>query len=230
MTEYIEQEANLLNDAIQADDIGLCHKLVAQGVDVNKVGAGDSPALHRAVFYDRVEIVTLLLAAGGDINQVCDIGFRPLSWAIRRNVSRELLMLVLNAGAEVNYATLTGESPLSDAVQHGSMDVCKLLLAKGASSSYLQSKMSSSMLTPFQRVVKQGKLEHIALFARACDEDIDQVTVGGETLFELSKGDRQVHELLHALKAELAIEKTLAQPDDALSQVHSAPRASSPSL
>ena len=69
---------------------------------------GGSTPLHHAAGYGSVEIVTLLLDAGADVNAKNRRGSTPLFWAIDDEAKVRLL---LSRGATVNHQQVEGRTP-----------------------------------------------------------------------------------------------------------------------
>jgi len=100
--------------------------------------AGDTP-LHAAAAGYRVEIATLLLAAGADVNAAGKLrGGRPLHYAAdgspERDAKRQVAMirLLLEAGAEIHAQDKNGATPLHRAVRTRCAEAVKYLLDAGA--------------------------------------------------------------------------------------------------
>lgn len=92
-------------------------------------------ALHLACFFDRPEVVRLLLAGGADPNAVAagTIALRPLHSAVAAR-SADIVTMLLDAGADPNVQQAGGYTPLHAAARHGDLAIVDLLLDAGADS------------------------------------------------------------------------------------------------
>ena len=127
-------------------------KLLKAGADVNATDNVDgSTCLHYAILYSsqrpetqiflediinrNEEVITLLIAAGADVNCENETGVTPLMKCA--SLSPSVIKILVEAGADVNFRNSKGESALSRAVRSGlstreRMIPTKLLLAAGA--------------------------------------------------------------------------------------------------
>jgi ankyrin repeat protein len=93
-------------------------------------------ALYRALDYDNLAALELLLQHGADPNErlinssLAEWGL-PLLWAIRRRRSRQHAAALLKAGADPSASTLSGVSAYSLALQLGLSEVAELLRENG---------------------------------------------------------------------------------------------------
>lgn len=134
-----------LPDAVkQADTVGV-RALLAKHVDVNVAEADGMTALHWAAQGDRIDIASLLIAAGANANAANRYGVTPLSLACN-NGSSPMIDALLKAGAGVNIASPEGETPLMTAARVGNVEPLRLLLARGADVNVLESWKKQSAL------------------------------------------------------------------------------------
>lgn len=91
----------------------------------------DSRLLHAAVFMNRVEVLSLLLASGAAVDAPDADGRTPLHEAAFIG-SLECAELLLGKGADVHAVSHRGERPLAEAVEEGWQPVVRLLLEHGA--------------------------------------------------------------------------------------------------
>src|SRR5688572_24171173 len=121
--------------AARAKDIDRVRQLLDQGVSPNAketvVGEGRS-ALFHAASYGAIDIVRLLIAKGGDVNETKDGRRTPLMMAAVQGYE-EVVVVLLNAGANINAREgETGATALTDAVRKGHVGVAKTLISRGA--------------------------------------------------------------------------------------------------
>lgn len=113
--------------------------LLDKGADINALtDTGETPLLKAVHFPSNLEIVTLLLKRGADVNRQSypdSFGYAPLHDAAIYS-SHDMVKLLLDNGANVN-AQATGKLDKGDTVLHraayvGDESLAKLLLSKGA--------------------------------------------------------------------------------------------------
>ncbi len=106
--------------------------MIAAMKDINAT-AGDEriTALHAAVAYNRLDILSLLLARGADTERLMKPGLTPLSAAAMKNDTDAISMLLAH-GARLDYQTPGGVSALKLACAKGNLDAAQVLLAHGA--------------------------------------------------------------------------------------------------
>ncbi len=88
-------------------------------------------ALHAAVAYDRLDILSLLLQRGARTDLLMKPGLTPLSAAAMKN-DTDAISLLLKHGAALNHHTEGGVSALKLACAKGNLDAAQVLLAHGA--------------------------------------------------------------------------------------------------
>jgi ankyrin repeat protein len=126
---------------------------------------------------------------------------------------------LLDYGANPNAAARTTEmegeqeeneanavTPLHYAARLGYIDVCEVLVAGGASPSWMQKDNEyAAYLTPFQLVVRTGPLASVRFFVEECGEDLEQKTFGDRSLYELSLEESEPRAYLLALQTDRAL-------------------------
>ena len=200
--------------AAERGDVNLCRQLIDAGADVNWSCDNSPLAIHWAAFYGRVDVMRVLLDAGADINAATvfegrPAGKRPLEWALIQKVPLSTIKFMLDAGADPNKSNSRFDWPLLSAVTLEQYDVAKLLVEHGAKSSHLPADSIGTVRTAFQAAVYHRQEKFIDLFVRSCGEDVDQVTLQGETMYDLCGADTRICNQLRALKVEMAVTVTL---------------------
>ena len=84
-----------------------------------------------AAFYNRIEIIKLLLNACADLNKQHNAGYTALILATEHN-HIEIVKLLLNAGADLNKQNNDGDTALILATYYNKIEIVKLLLNVGA--------------------------------------------------------------------------------------------------
>ena len=109
--------------------------LIAAGADVNVYDQypGERWAvLHYAAENGHLDVVTLLVANGANIDITTSIrGETPLFWAVRNGFSA-IVELLVDHGADINAVDTNTRTPLHMAMQSYYLKVVQLLLGKGA--------------------------------------------------------------------------------------------------
>jgi ankyrin repeat protein len=115
-----------------------------------------------------VDVVTVLIANGADVNQADDGGDTPISWASNYG-HLEVVQTLIAAGADVNQANEDGETPMYAASYNGHLEVVQALIAAGAD----VNQADNNDCTPISiasRASSKGHLEVVqALIAAGAD-------------------------------------------------------------
>lgn len=88
--------------------------------------------IYRASVLGRDEVLSVLLAAGADVNATTDRGTHALHAAAQQGHAT-IVERLLAAGATVDVANDAGQTPLFFAVRFGHREIAEALLARGAS-------------------------------------------------------------------------------------------------
>lgn len=109
-------------------------KLVKTGVQINYKEPDDgNSALHLATSTDNLEIISLLLKFGADINSINNKMQTPLHYTIWHHIDNEqIIALLLNNGANPNAKDNWGMTPLHFTAQISNAKINVLLLEAGA--------------------------------------------------------------------------------------------------
>ena len=108
----------------------LVEALLKRGANVNV----EEGYLLRAVMRRDVEVAQLLLKHGATAKGLCKNGIPVLQHAARIHGASSLCSNLIDINAEINcrVSATFGSSPLLAAVTAGNLDVCRLLLSRGA--------------------------------------------------------------------------------------------------
>jgi ankyrin repeat protein len=132
-----DQIGKLLQSAGRGD-LPFVRDFIEQGGSPNICNhLGYTPLMSACASY-RVEVVSFLLQAGADVNQLANDKESALHAAVRSSPSlpeqqRECVRLLLEHGAEVDPASATGGTPLMSAAWFGCLLAVEELLGAGAS-------------------------------------------------------------------------------------------------
>lgn len=77
-------EVSPLCKAVAIGNLEEVNRLIKAGADVNKKSNGMLP-IHYAAKFNRVEIIKVLITAGSEIYEPCDLGYTPLRHAQKTN-------------------------------------------------------------------------------------------------------------------------------------------------
>jgi uncharacterized protein len=118
--------------AAQSRDSAAVRAMLKSGRDVNEAQGDGMTALHWAATYGDVDMMTMLLAAGGNLRATTRLGgYTALHLAAQAGHTAAVRTLV-GAGASVDTLTSTGATSLMLAARSGSSDVTTTLLELGA--------------------------------------------------------------------------------------------------
>ena len=198
----------LLADAAEKMERSKIRALLKQRVDVNTPQADGMTALHWATYQDDVELVTLLVRAGANVQAANRYGVTPLSLACT-NGDGAMVEMLLKAGADPNAALPGGETPLMTAARTGAVASVKALVSRGAN---VDSKDERRGQTALMWAAAEG---HADVVQALIDADADFATrvPSGFTplLFAVREGRIDVLRVL--LKAGANVNETI--PADA---------------
>ena len=121
---------SLLADAVERRDQPEVRRLLANPGTVDAAQPDGTTALHWAAYNDDVEIASLLVKAGANVNAMNRYGETPLIQACK-NGDAGMVKLLLDAGAQVNVTLKGGETTLMLASRSGNAEAVMMLLARG---------------------------------------------------------------------------------------------------
>lgn len=123
----------VLSCAAAKNHVEIVNACLALGAKVDTRGRDNWTALHRASKKGHAEVCYQLVKGGASVNLAGTYGFTALHLACLGNHNNVVLLLAETSGAKLNALNLYGNTPLHCAAERGFTDVCKLLVAKGAS-------------------------------------------------------------------------------------------------
>jgi ankyrin repeat protein len=121
-------------EAAAVGDLARVRELVTVNRELAQTYSSDGfPVVALAATFGHIEVVTLLLSHGADINAVATngSGYTALTGAISQRKS-EIALLLLANGARADHRYGPGWSPLHHAAMDGDLEVATMLLNHGA--------------------------------------------------------------------------------------------------
>ena len=178
--------------AVRSDSRATVATLISADPEIVKArDEANSTPLHHAVGFAPMDVVTLLLDAGADINAKNRRGATPLHWAIHDEAKVRLLIA---RGAQVNVRQVEGRSPLFQAASMGTANpVVRFLLDHGADASIA----TANGQTPLMAASVRGDVETMRAFIER-KVDVNARNGAGETalLLAATNGSPQAVRLL----------------------------------
>ena len=146
-------------------DLDSVRQHLADGGSPDKADQHGRTVLSHMAGQGRVDIMTLLLEHGADVEQPDDVGDTPLSYAAVN--SREATLLLLEYGAEVDAPNaLNKQAPLMRAAYWGCVPMMEVLLAHGAQAD-ARTAFGSTVL------MNAARNQHIGAVAMLLDRQAD---------------------------------------------------------
>ncbi|KAK5655319.1 hypothetical protein OQA88_5886 [Cercophora sp. LCS_1] len=133
----LEQVCPALEDVVSHRETRIVSLLLSAGMppDRDPSGLGTTSALAGAAIVGDVEIATMLLDAGADVNRPLSPSARfggALAAAASDAKSSQVLELLIEHGADVNAQGGNNGSPLGEAAAANNIDALEMLIAQGA--------------------------------------------------------------------------------------------------
>ena len=198
---WSDADAQMISNCL---DLGLS---VESRVSQLKIGEEGLTPLHlAAAFSPNIEILSVLLRAGSNVNTRTKRGFTALHLAASLNNS-EVTKLLIEFGADVSAGALKSDmnvTPLHVAVTNPDMDVAQSLLDAGA---FVDVRANEDR-TPLHLASGNGITTGIIELLVAEGADVNAITSDGETPLHLAAKHSQspeVIELLLSLGADGAL-------------------------
>ena len=107
-------------------------------------------ALHIAASLGNIELATLLVEEGADIDSRDNLGATPIHYAVRA-ARHEMVCWLISCGASVSAGCNSGDTPLHDAAVFGDIRVCKTLIDAGADIAAVNAMMQTPYQASFSR-------------------------------------------------------------------------------
>ena len=129
----LHAETYPLHEAAKVGDLdSVNHFITVHMADVNAKSNyyGETP-LHRAAQRSDASFVSILIAAGADVNVKSNSGNTPLHYAAQRSHA-SVVSILIAAGADVDAKNNSGNTPLHYAAQRSHASVVSILIAAGA--------------------------------------------------------------------------------------------------
>ena len=126
-------------------------------VDINATNSSyyNETALHEAVTLENIDIISVLIERGANINLKNNYGNTPIFRAVR-NDNINIINLLLSNGADLQITNEDGNTPLYTAVCFSKNETVSLLLEANPLSVNLQNNQQDSCL---HRAIYRGNLE-----------------------------------------------------------------------
>ncbi|MBA3953791.1 ankyrin repeat domain-containing protein [Candidatus Dependentiae bacterium] len=141
----------------ESGNVEEAEKLIAQGASVSYVNKQGGTPLGRAVFYEHIPLVKLLLSKGAGCGfRYVNDSLTPLLTAITQKNSI-LVQLLLEAGADpTSPRYIQGNAPLHWAIRSNCPECVKLLLQAGACP-FVQNNAGETALDQLKTVIYEDK-------------------------------------------------------------------------
>ena len=160
-------------DAVLSNDTGALKTLLDDGIDPDEEGV--ATPLYFASDRGFLEVVSLLVSAGADVNRLSKWG-SPLQIAARKG-HEEIVALLLKNGADPSLPG--GEhrrTALHEAAWHGSPTIAKLLLDKGANANALTQEVGPAPPLHFAVLRKNHEVAELLREYGAGPTDVDPIS------------------------------------------------------
>jgi ankyrin repeat protein len=142
--------------------------------------------LIRASFSGCVDVVTVLIANGADVNQADDEGNTPIYWASFYG-HLQVVQALIAAGADAKKVANYGGTPMYAASARGHLEVVRALIAAGADVNQAVAIVGE---TPISCASSRGRLEIVQALI-AAGADVNQADNDGYT--PISQASEQGH-------------------------------------
>ncbi|KAL5725355.1 hypothetical protein ACHQM5_008509 [Ranunculus cassubicifolius] len=207
--KYLIQELGFsMEECDNEDSTPLCHAclkghlntaeyLIENGADPHALQRHNTTALHAATLSGSVEIISLLLSKGVDVNAPSQLG-TPLHQSQGR---LGVVRVLLDHGANPNICVSHQPTPLQSAVVKGTLECVKLLIKAGA-----DPNGSSLGFTPLDRAALLGKIDYVqCLLEAGADPNVPDDTGLKPILKAARCGHEKIVEILFPLTSPISV-------------------------
>ena len=135
------------------------HLIAKHPEHVNASGGEEVTPMHAAACKGHVNILSLLLDKGAELDGSGDYGETPLHRAVN-NQKLKAVQFLLDRGANINARNSGGYVPLIFAVQYESVEFARMLLERGARTNENENNIRQA---PLHFAVQEGKIQAVRL-------------------------------------------------------------------
>lgn len=180
--------------AVHNDSLEIIQLLLSRGANVNASTDREIIALDAALSDEEIdrEIVSILVAAGADVNKAPYWGDLPLRMAVEQR-RMDLVNLLLEAGANVNGSDVHGYTALTNSIERQDLDIMQALLRAGANIYFLAAERWSR--TALQTAAGIGNVRAVNLLSQyGADCNVPAAEICGVTALQAAaiKGNLRI--------------------------------------
>jgi hypothetical protein len=188
---YDDTRETALHHAARYFDAEMCQVFVDAGASIDAKDKYKATPLETAIEEGRpAEVVKVLVAAGPDLARRNKEGWTVLHCAgaqdnssDKKIFSADVCQILLDGGADLFAIEGYGITVLHLAAH---VDAWRFFTQAGISPDFVPEGVAASYLTPFQDAVRDGESDIVAYCVAQGAVDLDQRTLDGRTLMELS--------------------------------------------
>jgi ankyrin repeat protein len=177
-----------------------CALLIERGANVNALCSLGVGALHLSASRNCAGACAALLAAGADVQVLSHKDETALHWAALAGATDACRVLV-HAGSDPDAEDRVGQTPLHLA---SNPDTFAYLLSAGADPEHMPPMTTKDYLSPFQHAVQRVWVEQVKLCLARGGIDLEQRTLDGRTLTDLTGRRVAVRDILRKAREALA--------------------------
>jgi hypothetical protein len=192
----------LLRYAAENCSLAGVQMLLERGIQLTAAQAGERPLLPGVG--DNLVLCRMLVELGVDVNERNAYGGTALHRAVMFD-KPDVCAYLLEQGADPNLFDSEHKVPLHQLTftsLGNALTVVRAFAAAGANTSIVPDLYQEDYMTPFQQLVEDGRHPDAVEFLIECGEDLDQVTVRGKTLEQITIVTRMLETLRAARTAQ----------------------------